>query len=483
MKSVFSLITAALLAGTAIAQDHEHIHIFHTSKQFETFKGTDIESISFDGARNGYNRIIIKLNDSSTKKYNLSSIDNVMFRTTALPEIHVDLIDYPEWTELQGSKSDIRAATLYMDGNGMYDDLEVQEVEFRGRGNSSWGFKKKPYRFKMNKKASVCGLPKAKSFALIANYLDCSQMRNAIALWLANYFEMPYANHCIPVKVYLNGINKGQYMLTEKIGIGGGSVDIDETKGMLFELDSYYDEDFKFTYKFTKSNSSTTYRLPVMVKDPDLTELAEDPEVTNITNANEYLNLWKEDFTKMADAITKRAASESLSDVIDLEDAVNFFLVNSLANNHEMNHPKSLYIYKKSLDAGEVYHFGPVWDFDWAFTFSGSEGASAMIPLVTNDGDYSGATFFKLLFANTEFRKLFKAKFDDFVKNGYPMLKEFMEEYATLIEPTSIENGVLWPEDGMAIGSYNFRSNFETLKKWIEDRINYMSFHSNFGLY
>lgn len=483
MKSVLSLLTATLLAGTAVAQSHEHIHIFHNTKQFETFKGANVESISFNGARNGYNQIIIKLNDGTTNRYYLSSIDNVMFRTTALPEIHVNLTDYPDWTELQGSKSDVRAATLYMDGNGMYDDIALQDVEFRGRGNSTWGLKKKPYRFKMKKKTSVCGLPKAKSFALIANYLDCSLMRNAIGLWLANYFEMPYANHCVPVKVYLNGINKGQYMLTEKIGIGEGSVNIDETKGMLFELDSYYDEDFKFFYTFTKSNSSTTYRLPVMVKDPDIVELAEDPEVTNITNANEYFDLWKEDFSKMADAITKRAATESLSDVIDLEDAVNFFLVNSIANNHEMNHPKSLYIHKKSLEEGEVYHFGPVWDFDWAFTFNGSESASATIPLVTEDGDCSGATFFKLLFANTEFRKLFKAKYDDFVKNGYPLLKEFMEEYATLIEPTSVENGILWPADGMASGSYNFRNNFEILKKWIDDRINYMSFQSNFGLY
>ena len=39
-------------------------------------------------------------------------------------------------------------------------------------------------------------------------------------LWLANYLEMPFANHCVPVKVYFNGICKGQYMLTEKTGIG-----------------------------------------------------------------------------------------------------------------------------------------------------------------------------------------------------------------------------------------------------------------------
>lgn len=484
MKQFISFIAATIVAGSALAQSHEHMHIFRNDHQFHTIKGADVQSISFNGTSGNYTEMLVELINGTTNKYPMSSITNVTWRSTALPEFHVNLIDYPDWTELQGSKSDVRAAKIRMDGNGMYDDLKEQEVEFRGRGNSSWGMKKKPYRFKMKKKASVCGLPKAKTFALIANYLDCSQMRNATALWLANYFGLPYTNHCIPVKVYLNGIDKGQYMLTEKIGIGGGSVDIDETKGMLFELDSYYDEDYKFLYSFKKLFGTTEYKIPVMVKDPDLAELAADPEVTNITDATEYFKLWQEDFSKMADAVTQRSSSKSLSDVIDIEDAVNFFLVNCIANNHEMQHPKSLYIHKKSLDEGEVYHFGPVWDFDWAFTYNGSEGASPTIPLVVSDGDYAGATFFKYLFANKEFRELFKAKFEDFHKNGgYDKLKEFLEQYANLIEPTSVENGVLWPKDGSAIGSYEFRNNFETFKNWIDQRITYMSTHTNFGLY
>lgn len=483
MKQIISILTACFLAGNAMAQNHEHIHIFRNDTLFHTIKGTEVEAITFNGSDGNYSEMHISRKDGSDTTYPMSAVSNVMFRTTAIPEFHVDLIDYPQWTELQGAKSDVHPATLRMDGNGMYDNLDEQEVEFRGRGNYTWELLKKPYRFKMKKKTSVCGLPKAKTFTLIANYLDCSQMRNAIALWIANYLEMPYTNHCIPVKVYFNGINKGQYMLTEKIGIGGGSVDIDETKGMLFELDSHYDEDFKFFYTFKKGNNATEYKIPVMVKDPDLVELAEDADVPNIINASEYFDLWKADFTEMANAITQRSSSESLSDVIDLNDAVNFFLVNCIANNHELQHPKSIYLYKESLEDDEVYHFGPVWDFDWAFTYIGKEGASARDPLLMYDCNYNGATFFKTLFANKEFRALFKAKFDDFRANGYPKLKEFMEEYANLIEPTSVENGVLWPKDEVTIGSYNFRKNFQTLKSWLDLRINYMVTQRNYGLY
>ena len=232
MKKILMMAALSLSAISLVAQGHEHIHVYRNDKGFNTYKASQVTNIAFE------NQLMMVTTDAGRAVYPMSTVDSCVVRTTALPEIHVRLVDYPDWTELQGAKDDVRKAILYMDGNGMYDDLEEQEVEFRGRGNSTWNMDKKPYRFKMAKKKSVCGLPKAKTFALLANNIDCTLMRNAIALWLARYFGMPYTNHTVPVKVYLNGIDKGQYVMTEKIGIGGGSVDIDETTGMLFELDT-----------------------------------------------------------------------------------------------------------------------------------------------------------------------------------------------------------------------------------------------------
>ena len=59
-----------------------------------------------------------------------------------------------------------------------------------------------------------------------------------------------------------------------------------------------------------------------------------------------------------------------------------------------------------------------------------------------------------------------------------------MDEYADEIEPSAIENGVVWaPEAGRTEGSFNFRENVKTLKQWIIDRVEYISNHENFGLY
>ncbi len=492
MKKMLVFGLAAMGIGLSAMAQNEHIHVFCSDKNFHTFKGTEAQSILYSGgnATTGFNTLVVQDASGNQTTISLSAIDSVQVRMTGLPEFHVNLLDDPTATELWGAKDLVHEATLRMDGNGMYDDLPEQTVEFRGRGNSTWNMKKKPYRFKMSSKAKVCGLAKAKSFALIANYIDCSLMRNSVALWVSNWFEMPYSNHCVPVKVYLNGIYKGAYMLTEKIGVGGGSVDIDENTGMLFELDSNYDEDFKFYFNLSNySTSSSAYGsmtgyLPVMVKDPDLTEVCEALGTT--TSA--YFSEWTADFVEMAKAVMSTPADGDLSKYLDLESVAEFFVVNSLANNHEMKHPKSFYLYKKSLEEGEVYHFGPTWDFDWAFTFDGKEGASASVPLVSSIGDCDGYTFIKALFQNKAFRAIYKQKWDTFVADGYPELLKYMEEYATLIEPTAKENGLLWPADydvswRLSESSFEFRKYFGELKTWLQQRVDYCNSHVNYGIY
>ena len=478
MKKVTLLAASVMISVAAFAQN-EHIHVFRNDKVFNSFKGSEVETITYSGGTEGYTKMTVNGADGTSTTIDMSAVDSVAVRATGLPEFHVTLTDYPDFEDLktEWGKSHVYAATLRMDGNGMYNDLPEQTVEFRGRGNSTWGMAKKPYRFKLGSKTKVCGLPKAKTFALIANYIDCSLMRNTVALWTANYLEMPYSNHCVPVKVYLNGHYKGAYMLTEKIGIGGGSVDIDEYKGMLFELDSNYDEDFK--YKFQWNGNKL---LPIMVKDPDLNEIADSLKTT----ATAYFQKWQNDFSTFANAVVSTPTSGSLKDYVDIESVVNYFMVNGLANNHELQHPKSFYIHKDSIDG--VYKFGPVWVFDWAFTFDGAEGASATVPLVARDGDANGYSFIKALLSNEEIRALYKEKWDAFVKDGYPKLQAYMEQYATMIEPSAKENGLLWPADysvswRQSESSWEFRKNFAALKAWIDQRIAYCNSHKNFGLY
>ena len=142
MKKILLLTAAVLISGSAMAQ-HEHFHVFRNDNQFNTFN--NVQEITYQGSpSSGYNKMQVTEAKGNATIIDIEAIDSVVVRPIGIPEFHVNLTDYPEWTELIGSKSDEHPAILRMDGNGMYDDLPEQEVVFRGRGNSTWNRKKKP---------------------------------------------------------------------------------------------------------------------------------------------------------------------------------------------------------------------------------------------------------------------------------------------------------------------------------------------------
>ncbi|MCM1348433.1 MAG: CotH kinase family protein [Firmicutes bacterium] len=482
MKKLFLSACCAFFMAAGVHAQNQELYLFRNDKNFDYFKLDQIKDITYSGGTAGFNKVTVTtMNDAQS--VSMDVVDSVVVRQTAIPDIYVNLTDYPDITDLFKTggftKSTIYAATLRMDGNGMYDDLPEQTVEFRGRGNSTWNFAKTPYRFKMSKKTSVCGMKKAKTFALIANYIDPSLMRNAISLWTANELGLPFSNHSIPVNMYLNGHYKGAYIITEKIGTGSGSVDIDEATGMLFELDSNYDEDFKFTYTFANNNRK---RLPVMVKDPDLTEVKADA-----SERQEYFRQWTNDFTEMANVVVN-PGTKKLADYIDLKDAAAYVLVNSLACNKELCHPKSLYIHKEGLGKDYLYHFGPVWDFDWSYGYDGLTIINYNRGLFDSDGDYAGGSFMKALVSNKEFQEVYKEVWDNFYKEIYPRLLVYIDEYARMIEPSARRDGLLWP-DAYASGYALAESAFDTKKKvgdlktWLMNRVEWCNQQSNWGLY
>lgn len=125
---------------------------------------------------------------------------------------------------------------------------------------------------------------KAKNYVLLANHLDPTLMLNSVAFKIGRLLELPFTNHAIPVDVVLNGIYKGSYLLTEQIEVKENRVDLDENNSVMWELDSYWDDEPKF--------KSTAFNLPVMVKDPDLT--------------TEQFEYWKKDFNAFTTQFAKR---------------------------------------------------------------------------------------------------------------------------------------------------------------------------------
>lgn len=403
-----------------------------------------------------YNELRVNLkNGAGPVCIPMSGIDRFDI-SSDLPVIDITLTDYPEAPELW-NKELYLDATVNIDGAGEYEDVIGWETKIKGRGNTTWGWSKKPYRFKASKKISLLGMKKAKSYALIANYIDSSHMRNFVSLRLASMLGMPFSNSCVPVRVRFNGNDKGLYFLTEKIGIGGASVDIDEETGWMFELDSAMDE--KYSYE------SEPYSLPVMVKDPDLDEIYPDaPEAQ-----------WEKmqaDFNGVLGAL-KDCKDESWRDLIDAESLVKYLIVFNFAHNMELRHPKSVYIYKGSPE--DKYHFGPVWDFDWSFHFNtrGEYTREPGFPLLHPSDTLLGGKFFYKLTQLPGMKEELVAKWDEMVETIYPRLLEEMDAYAEKIRPAAKSDGLIWaekPEVNVA-QSFEFDSNYQKLRSWIERRV------------
>jgi CotH kinase protein len=340
------------------------------------------------------------------------------------------------------SKTDYVQATISIEGNGAFNNYSAS-TKIRGRGNSTWGMPKKPYRLKLDSKAALFGLPASKNWVLLANYIDDTQMLNAVAMKTGQLLNMPYTNHIIPVDVTINNRYLGNYMFTEQVEVASNRIAV-ENGGVLLELDQYFDEPWEF-----KSNN---YELPVMIKYPELVTAAEMQPIQTA-------------FHQMEDAIAASSfPNNNYSDYIDTGSVANYFIVALLTDNEELNHPKSTYLYKPLNDK---FSMGPIWDFDWAFGYEGTQVyfSNYNMPLFWTSHPEPGTAFFSRFFKDPAFVALCKAKWASFKTAQLPVLLQYVQAYANQIEQSRNADYLIWKT-----GSGNFRTDVNKLYSWLQNR-------------
>lgn len=119
--------------------------------------------------------------------------------------------------------SDGRAVYEEADGAVSYDGALEQ---MKCRGNNSFLYGKKPYQIKLKEKTSLSGMNRGKTWVLLANWVDISLLRNQIMLDLSRAAGLKYAVGCVQADIWINGSYNGLYLMTEKIQIGKGRIDI-----------------------------------------------------------------------------------------------------------------------------------------------------------------------------------------------------------------------------------------------------------------
>jgi hypothetical protein len=362
-------------------------------------------------------------------------------KKVTIPHIYI----ITEGSAAVNSKENYVQADISIDGKNIYSDY-TGTTRIKGRGNSTWGYPKKPYRLKLDSKASLLGLSAEKDWVLLANYLDGTNMLNAVAMEAGRLLEIPYTNNIVPVELTLNGEYKGLYMFTEQVEAEKNRVNVGDG-GVLIELDQNFDEPWQF--------KSASYNLPVMLKYPDL------------TSGDELVPI-RSQFEQMEALIAAPDFPDNnYLDYIDGVSVANYLIVYMLTDNEEINHPKSTYMHKTSTGK---YTMGPIWDFDWAFSYEGSNRhfSSYSRPLFWSTPS-SGTLFFTRLLSDPQIKEMVRQQWTDFRGHKLTGLLNFVDEYSGSIEGARYYDYQLWKRGGA-----DFANETINLKAWLQNRASYL---------
>lgn len=147
-------------------------------------------------------------------------------KETGIPIVEINVSD---GTDID-SKNEWKKASFSIMGEFCgEDDIIIDEIQIKGRGNSSWDYAKKPYSIKFSSKEKILGMPKSKRWVLIANYSDKTLLRNFFVSKLGNnLYDTVWNPSFKSVNLILNGKYRGVYILGEAIRIDSTRVNIDD---------------------------------------------------------------------------------------------------------------------------------------------------------------------------------------------------------------------------------------------------------------
>ena len=386
-------------------------------------------------------------------------------KNTGLPIVRVET---PGKKAVTSKKDWMDGATIRIempDGTLNYEGA----MQIKGRGNSTWGYPKKPYALKLKEKGEILGMPSHKRWILLANWKDRTIMRNDAAFWLSRHTGLPYTVRGQFVEVVFNGKHIGNYYLCEQIKINKNRINIKEmdpmetdpkkiTGGWLLELDTYFDyyDYVDETHKFR----SDLFKLPWIVKSPD------DDEISDV--AYEYIQGWIKDLEKLLKDNAQLQA-HAYEEFLDVDTAIDYLIVEELTGNNDFYNywpaegPHSTYLYKER--GGKLFH-GPVWDFDY----------HVFCPEYTRQ--WVGAKksiFYPALLKDEKFRARLVERWD-MQKDELKKLPDYIDEQADRIRESERINQEMWPINNNENGDekMTFQESVDRIKKAFLDKWEWM---------
>ena len=336
-------------------------------------------------------------------------------------------------------------------------DVVEGDLKIRGRGNSTWGLPKKPYRLKFNEKISLLGEHKDKDWVLVANYPDKSMIRNDLAMAMGKMSKLEWTPACHYVELIFNGRYDGTYLLFEKIEASNDKVAVGDD-GFVLQVDAHAESDSSAVYFY-----SNYIDYSIEIKEPD---------VTWGDSNYQYIS----DFIDTAENVLFsdifKDPKEGWQKYMDIDSFVDWYLIHEMSKNEDSMFHFSCHM---NLKRGGKLKMGPIWDFDIAFGNVKEKETTAMF---TDGFMLEWSQWYTRLMQDPAFLSKLRERFIYFY-NHKDELISYINTDAQYLKHAAQENQNRWGtfyhysyKQYDIWGSY--QNEVQSLKEWLNNRMEWM---------
>ncbi len=392
--------------------------------------------------------------------------EEIIAKNQNIPVVYINTDDK---APIVDKKNYVKGTIKISDPESLYSDVKTFETRMgiRGRGNSTWGMPKKPWKVKLDEKASILGMPADKEWALLANFADKTLLRNIVAMKLSEICGFAWTPRMRSVEVFLNDEYQGVYTFCEHKKVSKDRVNIDlvteddntgdaVTGGYYLELEDNQDE--------TTVWRTELCNIPMMFSDPEV------PTAQQLAYVKKYID----DFEYAIKNSNVDDPDNGYGRFMDIKSFVDNYIIQELTKNPDGNTRKSTFLTKERGKKLEMYH---IWDFDLALgNTSFSEGAGPETWLIK----YCSGWYTPMM-NDPLFVEKVKERWNE-LKPEFEKVADFIERQALYLDKAQKRNFEVWDikqhtTSVSAKGSYeaevkHFRDWYAARVAWIDEELN-----------
>jgi hypothetical protein len=329
---------------------------------------------------------------------------------------------------------------------------------YKGRGNTTWGQPKKPFKVRsLDKLQRPFGYAPSRDWAFMADAFDPSYLRTSVSFEWARRATGRWAPWSHHIWLIWNGVDQGLYRYSETCDLQVGRVDFRKMKdsdisgnkltGPYFlEIDEIFDD----------PGFRSALNTPVMYDTPD---------VVGITQQEAYIKGWVDN---MEDTIIHGTEHEIL-DVIDLDSWADWYVLQEFVRNVDSTYFKSIKWVKDqdSPDGTGKAILWPPWDFDRTIGIGAGDTDGWTVRSASTTGPTNRPNILYYAWERSSaFRTRCRERWDENFKPAIDGAIEYMYGLNDEIAPWIASDRALW-YGGTAQGSTNTVAGVES---WIRSR-------------